>query len=123
MWMRRHPLPWTLTAMNHVRTLYAAGGELGRMRQARNGVEWLRTCELLARWLPPAPAVVADVGGGPGDQALWLRQDGYQVRHFDLTPLHVQVALRHGLDAQIADARNVPLLAATADAVLLLGPL
>jgi hypothetical protein len=39
--------------------------------------------------LPPPPAVIADIAGGPGRYALWLASLGYQVEHRDLMPLHV----------------------------------
>ncbi len=109
--------------MNLVIDAYAGGGELDRMVQPRNQVEWLRTCELLQRWLPAAPARVADVGGGPGAYALWLRQARFEAVLFDVTPVHVEVARGKGLDAHVADARDIPLQDAAVDAVMMLGPL
>jgi SAM-dependent methyltransferase len=109
--------------MDAVVDLYTGGGELDRMVQPRNRVEWLRTCELLQRRMPAAPAIVADVGSGPGRQAQWLAGLGYETILFDLTPLHVDAARDRGLDAHIADARELPLADATVDVVLQLGPL
>lgn len=109
--------------MDAVVDAYAGGGELDRMVQPRNQVEWLRTCELLQRWMPAPPARVADVGSGPGRQAQWLAGLGYETILFDLTPLHVAAARDRGLDAQVADARAIPLADAIVDVVLLLGPL
>ena len=49
-----------------------------RLRLRAHGVlERVRTQELLARFLPPPPATVLDVGGGTGVQADWLAQRGY----------------------------------------------
>ena len=83
------------------------------------------------RFLPPPPAVVLDVGGGPGAHACWLAQQGYVVHLIDLVPLHVEQARRasqaqpeHPLaSATVGDARQLSGDDASADAVLMLGPL
>lgn len=68
---------------------YARGEERDRLLSAFGQVELTRTCEILERALPRAPATVADVGGGPGRYSLWLAGRGYTVRHRDLVQLHV----------------------------------
>jgi SAM-dependent methyltransferase len=88
-------------------------------------LERIRTIELLHELLPPAPARVLDVGGGPGAYARLLAAAGYRVRLLDLTPAHVEQA-RAGdppIDAAVADARELPEEDGTYDATLLLGPL
>ena len=50
------------------------------------GKEFIRTTEIVARRLPPPPAVIADIGGGPCRYALGLASLGYQVEHRDLMP-------------------------------------
>lgn len=108
---------------------YALGGERARLADGLGQVEFERTKEILARHLPPPPATIADVGGGPGRYARWLAGRGYTVRLRDLVALHVQQALEDagadglGLDAAVGDARDLDLPAGSADAVLLLGPL
>jgi ubiquinone/menaquinone biosynthesis C-methylase UbiE len=93
-------------------------------------LELTRTVELLDRFLPPVPARLVDVGGGPGAYAaLWARQ-GYDVHLYDVLDLHVRQA-QQAADAQpdsrftaeVADARSIPEPDASADAVVLLGPL
>jgi SAM-dependent methyltransferase len=103
--------------------IYTAGDENGRMARERDRVEWERTCELLARWLPAPPAAVLDIGGGPGRQSRHLIDSGYDVTLYDLVPKHVGQAAARGVPAHQADARHLPVPDATADAVLLLGPL
>jgi hypothetical protein len=49
--------------VREVVAVYEAGDEDARLGVARNQVEWERTCELLTRWLPAAPARILDVGG------------------------------------------------------------
>ncbi len=83
---------------------YSAGDENARMALDRNRVEWVRTCELLDRWLPPPPATVIDVGGGPGRQARHLLDLGYQVTLYDLVPKHVEQAAARGVPAEAAEA-------------------
>ena len=86
-------------------------------------VEWERTCALLCRWLPPAPARVLDVGGASGRYASWLRGRGHRATLIDPVPRHVELARARGVDAAIGDARRLPLRDAAVDVVLLMGPL
>ncbi|WP_344129559.1 class I SAM-dependent methyltransferase [Luedemannella flava] len=109
--------------MTNVIDIYTDGDEDGRLVRDRDQVEWARTCDLLARWLPPPPAVVLDVGGGPGRYAEHLTGRGYTVTIYDLVPRHVEQAAARGITAHVADARDLPAKTGTADAVLLLGPL
>ena len=108
---------------------YARGEERDRLSTPLGVVEFERTVEIVLRALPDPPAVVADVGGGPGRYALWLAELGYTVLHRDLVPLHVtQLAeeaatLGLSIDAAQGDARDLDLCERSVDAVLLLGPL
>ena len=108
---------------------YQRGREATRLASARGRLERERTEELVQRHLPPPPATVADVGGGPGSYSLWLAASGYRVIHRDLFPLHVrqtcEAASAAGLliDSSVADARHLDLPDDSVDAVLLLGPL
>jgi ubiquinone/menaquinone biosynthesis C-methylase UbiE len=79
---------------------------------------------VLRRVLPAPPARVVDVGGGSGVHAEWLAADGHVVELVDPVPLHVEQASRvPGVTARHGDARDLPMPGASADAVLLLGPL
>jgi hypothetical protein len=60
------------------------GMERERLSDGRGDLEFTRTTEIVLRRLPAAPAVVADIGGGPGRYAQWLASLGYQVEHRDL---------------------------------------
>lgn len=104
---------------------YELGAEGGRLARGGGLVEEARTREVLTRHLPPSPARVLDVGGGPGPYAAWLEGLGYDVRLIDPVPLHVEQA-RHVLHrgtAAVGDARRIDEPDASCDAVLLLGPL
>ncbi len=108
---------------------YELGKEADRLSSSGAGrLEFERTQEIVQRHLPPPPATIADIGGGPGRYALWLAGLGYRVLHRDLVPLHVeQVRSTAGpgsfIDTAIGDARSLDLEDASVDAVLLLGPL
>jgi SAM-dependent methyltransferase len=107
---------------------YARGEERARLDGPVGQVEFDRTVEMLLDWLPAPPAMVADLGGGPGRYTLWLAERGYTVQHRDLVPLHVeqlQSALEpgHRVESTVGDARHVDMADASVDAVLLLGPL
>ena len=72
---------------------YQEGVERDRLLRGGAGrLEYLRTRELLARYLPPAPVTILDVGGGAGVYALPLAREGYSVHLIDPVPLHVDQA-------------------------------
>ena len=111
---------------------YQEGVEQERLLRGGAGrLEYLRTSELLARYLPQAPATVLDVGGGAGVYALPLAREGYSVHLIDAAPLHVEQAREASAlqrdsplaSAQVGDARRLVWDDNSVDAVLLLGPL
>jgi SAM-dependent methyltransferase len=110
---------------------YALGGEQGRLDEDYFPLERARTQELLLRRLPPAPAVVLDVGGGAGAYSFWLAELGYYVHLVDPVPLHIEQAKKASegrtkgqlSTAQVGDARALDQPSGLADVVLLLGPL
>jgi ubiquinone/menaquinone biosynthesis C-methylase UbiE len=91
----------------------------------------LRTCDILERFLPPAPATIYDIGGGTGIYALWLAQKGYDVYLMDAMPLHVEQAQEASLaqtphilkSCTVGTATALDFADNSADAVLLFGPL
>lgn len=101
------------------------GVEDTRLRRSAHGqLEYLRTQELIRRWLPTSGVHVLDVGGATGIHAAWLAADGHQVHVVDPVPAHVHDASAlDGVTAQIGDARELDTPDASMDVVLLLGPL
>jgi SAM-dependent methyltransferase len=109
---------------------YEAGLEAERLEAPFFRWEKVRTLDLLGRHLPPASAVVLDVGGAAGAYALPLAEMGYTVDLFDPVPLHIEQAqqraamqLRKPRKVQLGDARGIPCEDLAADAVLFFGPL
>ena len=128
--MSRHkdscsPIPEELA--NH----YVSGYEANRLQIGAGILDRERSRELMQRFLPPAPATILDIGGGPGGHALWLAKHGYEVHLIDITPLHVQLASeasKRQVEAPLAsinigDACSLTWNDETVDAVLLFGPL
>src|ERR1700728_1634856 len=70
---------------------YELGNEVHPLARTGQGrLELERPQEIVLRHLPPAPATIADIGGGPGRYALWLAGLRHQGVARDIVPLHVQ---------------------------------
>jgi ubiquinone/menaquinone biosynthesis C-methylase UbiE len=123
-------MPDDTRARQEISSHYESGYEAQRLAQGTSRLELARTQELLERYLPPRPAVVLDVGGGPGVYAFWLAQKGYTVHLLDAMPVHIEqarAASEHSAtplaSLRVGDARELPFADASADLVLMLGPL
>jgi ubiquinone/menaquinone biosynthesis C-methylase UbiE len=110
---------------------YASGYEAQRLQSGSSQIELARTKELVIRYVPPTPAVIFDVGGGPGVYACWLAKQGYEVHLVDATPLHVELARQASkgqpdtplASIEVGDARSLNRSDASVDVVLMFGPL
>jgi ubiquinone/menaquinone biosynthesis C-methylase UbiE len=99
--------------------------EAGRLASdGMSRIELIRTKEIIQRYLPPPPARLLDVGGGPGVYSLWLAELGYEVALIDAVALHVEQAVEAGVvDARQGTADRLEFADSSVDRVLLLGPL
>jgi SAM-dependent methyltransferase len=109
---------------------YQQTSEEGRLEQGPFLLEALRTRELIERHLSPVPGIVLDIGGAAGAYAFWLAELGYAVHLLDAAPRLVAEARRRNAarertlaSCDVGDARAISFEDATADVVLLLGPL
>lgn len=109
---------------------YDRAPEESRLEHGASRLEEARTRELIERYAPPPPATVLDVGGAAGVYAFWMAERGCAVHLIDASPRLVDEARRrnarapHSLTScRVGDARALPFDDATADLVLLLGPL
>lgn len=110
---------------------YNAGIERNRLRTGIGLLEFERTKEILLEKLPKPPAVIYDIGGAYGEYSWWLSSLGYEVHLFDLSETNIEMS--HELanefpgvslkSAVVCDARSVPRLDKSADAILFMGPL
>jgi len=114
-----------------VQAFYDAGAEAEWARLERHRTEFAVTLRALEDHLPPPPAAVLDVGGGPGRYAIELTRRGYRVTLVDLSAASLALARIKADEANVelegvvqADALDLgDLPDAAYDAVLLLGPL
>lgn len=128
----KEPMPQKPLGEPEINDYYELGLEEGRLfMNAEGTLERIRTMEILERFLPDPPAVVLDVGGGPGAYALWLSRLGYQVHLVDPVQKHLEQAqaasekqTQSPIHAfSLGDARHLDYPDDFADALLLLGPL
>jgi S-adenosylmethionine-dependent methyltransferase len=117
--------------MNPVEQLYDSDPPREWAREARHRTEFAVTRRALADYLPPVPAAVADLGGGPGRYAIPLAQQGYAVTLVDLSQANLALAQAKVAEVGVelaavihANVLSLPTLPeAQYDAILLLGPL
>ncbi len=102
-----------------------------RLSSGLGKLEFERTRSILRRFLPAAPAVIFDVGGGTGPYSRWLSERGYTVHLVE--PSAKLLAQARNLaekkrktplfQCHQGDARSLDFPDRCADAVLLFGPL
>ena len=106
--------------------------ESARLTKDGTGLlEFARMQEIIGRVIEPPPKVFLDVGGGPGRYSCWLARNGYEVHLVDPVPKHVEQARVASASqpqyplASVAegDARSLHHPDASADVLLLMGPL
>ena len=109
---------------------YETGQEAERLESPFSRWENVRTLDLLDRFLPPAPALILDVGGAAGAYAFPLAERGYIVDLIDPVALHIEQAKQRAAmhqrvprSFQVGDARAIPCEDGAADVVLFFGPL
>ena len=97
----------------------------------RHRAEFENTMRAIAEFLPPAPARLIDIGGGPGRYAIALAERGYRVTLLDLSTGNLELAKQKAAEAKVeleafvhADARDLSAFPeGSFEAALLLGPL
>lgn len=110
---------------------YSTGYESQRLFHGSSQIERVRTQEIITRYIPQPPAIVFDIGGGPGVYSFWLAKQGYEVHLIDATPLHIELARQTALiqpatalaEIEVGDARNVKRADTSVDVVLIMGPM
>jgi ubiquinone/menaquinone biosynthesis C-methylase UbiE len=110
--------PWLITFYEN------SFAERERLDYREGQLEFVRTKELLDRFLPKFPVKIIDIGGGTGRYAAWLASQGHNLHLVDRVPAHVEEASRAGaFTVAVGDARDLRDPDSTYDVALLLGPL
>jgi ubiquinone/menaquinone biosynthesis C-methylase UbiE len=117
--------------MADVERYYNANPQQEWNRLDRDRVEFAVTLRALDEYLPPPPAHVLDIGGGPGRYAIELSRRGYDVTLSDIAEAELSLASEKATAAGVqfsaivkADACDLRRFEDGAfDAVLLMGPL
>lgn len=117
--------------MSRVEHVYDHTVEKEWERLERHRTEFAVTMRALSDYLPPPPAAIVDVGGGPGRYAIALARRGYDVTLVDLAAKNLEWAQAKAAEAGTslagtlhADARRLDALPENNfAAVLLFGPL
>jgi ubiquinone/menaquinone biosynthesis C-methylase UbiE len=78
--------------LSEIETFYDEKAQYEWERLERHRMEFAVTLWALNDYLPPAPAQILDVGGGPGRYAIALAQRGYRVTLFDLSQACLELA-------------------------------
>jgi len=112
--------------MRDIIDFYSEHPEHARLAEGWGMLEFARTKEIVRRHLPAAGRTVLDAGGATRVYAEWLGELGYDAHLIDITPSLVASARsvrRRLASAEVGDARHLSRQDASADAVLLFGPL
>ncbi len=114
-----------------LRAYYATCDEWGRLETPAGELEFLRTLDLLDRYLRSASRVL-DLGGGPGRYTVELARRGHRVALADISPDLCEQARRRiaaaGLEANVSAVETIDGVSLRAfgdrsfDAVVALGP-
>ena len=73
---------------NAVREFYENRYDEDR-RFADNPLEFIRSQEIIARYVTKSRLAVADISGATGRYSYWLAEQGHEVHLLDLTARHI----------------------------------
>ncbi len=119
------------TLPDGIQKFYETGVEKERLAKDAGLIEKLRTEKILSQFLPKAPAVIYDVGGGMGAYSFDLAEKGYTVYLIDPVAFNIDEAKKIGETRKnaslkgyiVGDARKIAMPDKSADVVLFFGPL
>ena len=114
-----------------ISSFYEDFDEDRRLAKDIGPLEEVRSRELIQRHFPSPPAVVCDLGGATGPYSFWMAGLGYDVHLVDITPAHIEKALRKSKEASaptlaraiVGDARHIEYPDDSFDGIWMHGPL
>ena len=80
---------------------YDEGAEDEWSRLDRHRIEFAVTLRTMREFLPPPPASIVDIGGGPGRYSLTLALQGYRVTLVDLSRACLDLAKRKAIENKL----------------------
>ena len=93
-------------------------------------LEFVRSKEIISRYVRSGTMEIADICGGTGAYSFWLAGMGHRVHLLDLAQKHINIAMKKSQETNISlasyscvDARNIPYDDQRMDLVLLMGAL
>jgi len=99
-------------------------------RITRSPLEFIRTKEIISRFLPENPIKIIDLCGASGHYSYWLAQKGHEVHLMDLSERHINEATNNEKEYNVklasvtcGDARSLKWKDETFDMILLMGAL
>ncbi|MDR1030121.1 MAG: class I SAM-dependent methyltransferase [Treponema sp.] len=99
-------------------------------RILRHPIEFIRTKEIISRYLPEKQIKILDTCGASGHYAYWLAEKGHEVHLMDLSPKHIITAKNNRqkykaslASIKIGDARSLEYENESFNMVLLMGAL
>jgi ubiquinone/menaquinone biosynthesis C-methylase UbiE len=118
-------------SLKNIISYYERVDEKVRLLSPQGQLEFVRSKEIVKRYLPPPPAVVIDVGGATGRYSCWLAKEGYEVHLVDPVPALIEEAERASQQQpdtpiksiRAGDVRKLDFPDSVADAILMFGPL
>lgn len=87
--------------MSNVEKYYDQNPQEEWERLEHHRIEFQITLRALAEFLPPPPARLIDIGGGPGRYAISLAQRGYHVTLVDLSGGNLELAKQKAAEAGV----------------------
>ena len=93
--------------MDKIEQFYDGAVQREWERLDRHRMEFAITLRALADHLPPPPATILDIGGGPGRYSIALAQRGYTVTLLDLSQVQLDWARAKAAEAGVALADYV----------------
>lgn len=95
-----------------------------------NPLEFIRSKDIIKRYIKKPHLAIADIGGATGPYSYWLAEQGHEVHLLDLSNKHIELARAYGKSNGIelsslncGDARQLPYEDSKYDMVLNMGAL
>lgn len=101
-----------------------------RLLRPSGALEFIRSIDIIQRFIAKPPATILDIGGGCGIYSCYFAKQGYELTLIDAVESHIEKAKRASQqlnfpikEIKVGDARDLQFNDSSFDTVLMLGPL